>query len=193
MHDLVDGVMLTAEGEAERLWRRAEEAFIRAPGSIAQLCEAIELGVRVVEISLVNRLQPERARFPAPIARMLASPPPAIDVMRDFVNPARCVTFLDLVDMLSEEPLPCISHQLHAGAEDRGASCRSARRASREAVGFSLAHDARRPLMLIGAYRNRLFALPPPVRLVPSDVIGAFPSLAVLADRLFAAARAVPV
>jgi hypothetical protein len=187
MNEQVDGVILTPEGEAERLWRRAEEAFIRAPGSIAQLCEAIDLGVRVIEIGVVSRLQPIRNQFPATIAALLESPPPDVDPMRDFVHPPHSLSYLDVVDMLSEDTLACISHSLHRGWEDRRESCRRSRERTRNVIGFSLSEDERKPLMLIGAYRNRLFALPPPVRIVPSEVIGAFPSLAVLADRLIGA------
>lgn len=189
MSEQADGVILTSDGEAERLWRRAEEAFIRAPGSIAQLCEAIDLGVRVIEIEAVSRLQPIRHQFPATIAALLESPPPEVDTMRDFVHPPKSLTYLDVIDMMSAESLPCISHQLHRGWEDRIESCRRSREKTRGVIGFSLAEDERKPLMLIGAYRNRLFALPPPVRIVPSEVIGAYPSLAVLADRLFSATR----
>ena len=41
--------------------------------------------------------------------------------------------------------------------------------------------------MLLGAYRNRLFRLPPPVRIVPEEVVNAFPQLLDLAEHLFAA------
>lgn len=190
MSEQIDEVTLTAEGEAERLWRRAEEAFIQAPGSIAQLCEAIDLGVRVVEIGVVSRLQPIAPEFPATIAALLESPPAEVDTMRDFVHPPKSLTFLDIVDMLSQEKLPCISQQLHRGWEDRIESCRRSREKTLNAIGFSLSEEERKPLMLIGAYRNRLFALPPPVRIIPKQVISAFPTLSVLAEKLLTKLRA---
>jgi len=189
MNEQIDGVVLTPESEAERLWRRAEEAFIQAPGSIAQLCEAIDLGVRVVEIGVVSRLQPIRNQFPATIASLLESPPAEIDTMRDFVHPPKSLSYLDLIDMLSEEKLPCISPQLHRGWEDRIESCRRSRETTLSVIEFSLDEAERAPLMLLGAYRNRLFELPPPVKIIPSDVLGAYPSLATMAERLLAGSR----
>lgn len=187
-----DGIVLTADGEAERLWRLAEKAFVRAPGSVAELCDAINLGVRVVEIAVVNRLQHHRNRFPLAVSSLLISPPAEIDLLRDLVYPPRTVGFVDVIDLLSDEPLLCVSPTLHQHCKGDHA-CREARETTREVIGFSLSENERRPLMLIGAYRNRLFFLPPPVRIVPDRAIDAFPSLAVLADRLFAAKRAVPV
>jgi hypothetical protein len=147
----------------------------------------------VVEIGVVSRLQPIRSQFPATIAALLESPPPEVDTRRDFVHPPASLSFLDLVDMMSDERLECISHQLHRGWEDRVESCQRSRAKTRGAIGFSLSEDERRPLMLIGAYRNRLFVLPPPVRIVPAHVLAAFPTVAVLVDRLLMARRAVPV
>lgn len=189
MSEQVESVVLTPDAEAARLWRRAEEAFIRAPGSIAQLCEAVDLGVRVVEIGALNKLQSVHDQFPATIGTLLESLPPDIDTMRDLIHPPKSLTYVDVLDLLSARHLACISPQLHRGWEDRRESCMRSREKAFAAIGFSLDEDERKPLMLIGAYRNRLFSLPPPVRVVPSEVVNAFPSLAVLVDRLAAAAR----
>ena len=43
--------------------------------------------------------------------------------------------------------------------------------------------------MLIGAYRNRIFFLPPPVLIIPDEVLGAFPTLIELVEQLFTMER----
>jgi hypothetical protein len=45
--------------------------------------------------------------------------------------------------------------------------------------------------MLIGAYRNRIFQTPPPVKVMPREVLDAYPVLVELVNRLFAAAQNV--
>ena len=60
------------------------------------------------------------------------------------------------------------------------------------ATGVTLDEKKREALVVIGAYRNRIFLLPPPVRIVADEVLDAFPALAELVDALFAAAKSTP-
>lgn len=190
MSKLVENVYLSAEAEAERLWYGAQEAFHEARESIVCLSEAVDLGVRVVEIMTVRRLQPFRDAFPATIASLLESPTPHVDPKRDFLHPAKSLRFIDVLDMLSATDLPCISPDLHHGWEDRVASCRRSRVRTKRATQISVDETQRDALMLIGAYRNRIFLLPPPVQIVTNEVLDAFPILVELVERLFASARA---
>jgi hypothetical protein len=181
-------VCLSPENEAQRLWDGAQEAFRKARQGIVHLSEAVDLGVRVVEIMTTRRLQPVRDEFPASIASLLESPPPDVDPRRDFLNPPKSLRFIDALDMLSAADLPCISPQLHHGWEDRVVSCRRSRARTRRATGVSVDEKRRDALILIGAYRNRIFVLPPPVRIVPDEVASAYPTLVELVEHLFASA-----
>jgi hypothetical protein len=193
MSALVEEVCLSSETEAERLWVGAQEAFHNARESIVDLSEAIDLGVRVAEILTVCSLEPVRDEFPATIKSLLAPPPPEVVAERDFLHPPKSLQFVDAVDMLSDMELPCISPQLHHGWEDRVASCRRSRARTKRATGISLDARRRDALMLIGAYRNRIFLLPPPVRIIPDEVLGAFPTLVELVEGLFASARSATI
>jgi hypothetical protein len=133
----------------------------------------------------IRRLQPLAGEFPATIAALLDSPPLEVDPERDLLNPPKSLRFVDVLDMLSESALSCISPQLHHGWEDRVVSCRRSRERAKRATGIVVPADQRDALMVIGAYRNRIFLLPPPVRIVPAKVVAAFPSLANLVEQLF--------
>lgn len=189
MSVLVEEVLLSPETEAERLWIGAQQAFHNAWDDVVDLSEAIDLGVRVVEILTIRCLEPVRNEFPATIKSLLESLPPEVSAERDFLHPPESLTFIDAVDMLSASDLPCISPRLHHGWEDRVASCRRSRARTRRATGVSLDATQRDGLSLIGAHRNRIFLLPPPVRIVPAEVLGAFPILIEVVEHLFASAR----
>ena len=189
MSPLPEEVFLSPEAEAERLWVGAQEAFGQAQHSIVELSEAVDLGVRVVEIMTVQCVQAVRDEFPRSIISLLESPPPEVEPERDFLHAPTSLRFADAVDLLSEPDLPCVSPQLHRGWEDRASSCRISRGRTFRAAGISLDATDRDALTLIGAYRNRIFFLPPPVRIVPDEVMGAYPTLIELVERLMDAAR----
>ncbi len=184
MNEPNDTVTLGSAEQAERLWQGAIAAFERSDGDLAELSESLDLGLRAVEILAFRRLQPVRDRFPATIGALLDSPPPEVDLYRDAVELPRSLRFADVLDLLSEESLDCVGPDLHRGWEDRRFSCRRSRATAREAIGFALADEERRALLTLAAYRNRIFRLPPPVRLVPSEIRSAFGALVSLVERL---------
>lgn len=179
-----DFVILDAADQAARLWSGAATAFEGAGEDLAELSEALDLGLRAVELRAFERLVPVRDRFPATIGALLDSPPPEVDVRRDAIEIPRALGFVDVLDLLSEESLDCVAPELHRGWEDRRFSCRRSRGTAQEAIGLALAADDRAPLLTLAAYRNRIFRLPPPVRLEPAAIRAAFPSLAALVGRL---------
>ena len=185
MAELAEKVYLSPQTEAQRLWSGALEAFHTAGQDFVQLSEAVDLGVRVVEIVTAQGLQEIRYKFPITIASLLDPPPPEVDLERDFLHPPNTLRFIDAVDLLSETELSCISPQLHHGWEDPISSCQRSRAQARSAFGFSLDRKQREALMLIGAYRNRIFRLPPPVYIVTDEVLTAFPTVVELVERLF--------
>lgn len=179
-----ESIVLGPEEEAERLWRGAVEAFGRAETDLVALCETLDLGVRAAEILVIQRLQPVRGDFPATLGLLLETPVPEVVVPRDSVSTERTLGFTDILDLLSDEALDCASPGLHRGWEDRVFSCRRSRATAREAVGVTLSGAEREGLLLLAAYRNRIFRTPPPVRIVRSEILAAFEHLRSLVERL---------
>ena len=186
MSQTIERIVLSPEGEAVRLWQGAQDALPRAGESIGFLSETVDLSVRVLEILVGQCLEPVRGEFPATIASLLEPPPPEVDPNRDFVHQPKSLRFVDVLDLLSAMDLTCISPHLHHGWEDPRASCRRSRTRTIKVTGFSVEEKDREDLMLIGAYRNRIFLLPPPVQIVPQEVLDAFPTLVELVERFFA-------
>jgi hypothetical protein len=183
---LPDVITLGAEEEARRLWAAAEQAMGRAGKDLVALFEALDLGLRAAEVLLVQRLQPVKEKFPATIVSQLELPDPEVDIVRDAVSTPRTIEFTELLDLLSDMSLDCIGPRLHRGWEDRRFSCRRSRETTQQALGVSLDATQRDDLLLLAAYRNRLFRYPPPVRIQPKAAQSAFASLRKLIQRIAA-------
>lgn len=179
-----EAITLDAEEEARRLWQGAREAFDLADDDLTSLSEALDLGLRAAEILAARRLVPVRDHFPATMGMLLDTPPAEVDIYRDAVETPRSLGFTDVLDLLSEPSLDCVGPELHRGWEDRRYSCRRSRATAQEAIGIQLDGDERRQLLALAAYRNRIFRLPPPVRLIPEEIRSAFPALISLVRRL---------
>lgn len=175
MHDVIE---ITPQEEADRLWQGAREAFGESDHSLVRLCEAIDLGIRSVEILVGLRLQDVREQFPGSIALLLEAPDPSVDPRGDALAVPNTLSFLNMIDMLSAESLDCVSRKLHHGWEDRDRACRRARALAQRALGIVLDAERRDQLLALEAYRNRIFRMPPPVRIVRSEILEAYPSLA---------------
>jgi hypothetical protein len=184
MSELPQTVTLGPEEEAQRLWQGARDARQKAGDSLAALSESLDLGLRAAEILGVHKLRPIKAEFPATIGLLLDAPSPEVEAYRDAVNVPPTLGFTDLLDLLSEESLECVGPGLHRGWEDRVFSCRRSRKTAQEALGFNLPADQRERLLLLSAYRNRIFRTPPPIRLVSADIEAAFDDLDGLVERL---------
>lgn len=170
--------------EAERLWLGSLAAREAADDDLAALFEALELGVRAVEILAMHRLMAVKADFPATIQARLEVPAPEVDPHRDAVAVPNSLDFPSLLDLLSAEELDCVSPGMHRGWEDRRFSCRRSRVTAREALGVTLDHSERERLLVLAAYRNRVFRSPPPLRLVPMEILDSFGALDRLKDAL---------
>jgi hypothetical protein len=178
-------IVLGPQEEARRLWSRALEA--RQADDLVSLCESLDLGLHAAEILVIHLLQPIKDQFPATIGLQLHMPDAEVDVYRDGISVPATLEFTDVIDLLSEEKLECVSPGMHRGWEDRVFSCRRSRTAALQAIGVTLTADDQGKLLLLAAYRNRLFRSPPPVRVVPDQIDAAFPSLERLVDGLFKA------
>jgi hypothetical protein len=184
MSSLPLDIDLGPRDEADRLWRGALQARITADTSLVSLLEALELGLRSAEILAIAKLQTARDNFPATIALRLATPDPEVEAYRDAVEIPRSLTFTDLLDLLSEESLDCVSPRLHRGWEDRRFSCRRSRATAQQAVGVSFNAETREKLLLLSAYRNRVFRCQPPLRVRPTEILEGFDELTHLITQL---------
>ena len=171
--------------EARRLWQGAVEARKSADEDVVALCNCLDLGLHAAEILVIHLLQPVKASFPATIGLGLETPDPEVDVYRDAISAPKALQFTDLLDLLSEEELECVGPRLHRGWEDRRFSCRRSRATSSEALGVTVGETQRNDLLLLAAYRNRIFRYPPPVRVERARVLRAFDALSELIESLF--------
>jgi hypothetical protein len=178
---------LGPEDEARRLWKGALEARDAASEDLVSLCESLDLGLHAAEILVVQLLQPIKDRFPATIGLQLNLPTPEVDPERDGIHVPNVLQFNDVIDLLSGDALSCVSPGLHRGWEDRRFSCQRSRAAAQEAIGITLSADDQDQLLLLAAYRNRLFRCPPPVRVVPGDIQLAFRCLERMVEGLLEA------
>lgn len=182
MSPLADVVDLGPEEEASRLWDGALEARASAADDLVALCESLDLGLRAAEILTVHILNPIREQFPATIAVQLEMPRPEVEPQRDGIQVPKALQFNEVIDLLSDLELECVSPGMHRGWEDRRFSCRRSRVTAQEATGVTLSHKEQHHLLILAAYRNRLFRTPPPVQVRPRDILAAFGAL----DRLVA-------
>ena len=184
MPELPETITLGAHEEARRLWKAAEEAARDASTNLVALCACLDRGIRAAEILAVEALQPVREQFPGSIAVRLEKPDASVDVARDAVEISADVTFAEIVDLLSEEALSCVGPGLHRGCEDRRLSCSRSRATAHGALGITLDAGDRDRLLMLGAYRNRIFRSPPPITLEPAALLEALPALSRLMERL---------
>jgi hypothetical protein len=184
MTGLPDVIELDLLEEATRLWAGAQSARVAADDDIVALCESLDLGLHAAEIFVIRLLQPVRDRFPATIGLQLELPNPEVEPNRDGMTIPHTLQFHDIVDLLSAESLECVSPGMHRGWEDRRFSCRRSRVTAQAAIGVTLDAADQSDLLVLAAYRNRLFRYPPPVRIVPSEIEDAYGALDRLVVRL---------
>ena len=192
MSGLPDVIELGLEEEAMRLWAGAKSASDEADGDIVALCESLDLGLHAAEIFVISLLQPVRDRFPATIGLQLELPTPEVDPHRDGMTIPHALQFHDLVDLLSGEDLECVSPGMHRGWEDRRFACRRSRVTAQSAIGVTLDASDQSDLLVLAAYRNRLFRYPPPVRIVPGEIAAAYGALDRLVEGLISAQSQEP-
>jgi len=184
MSGLPEIIELDLLEEATRLWSGAQNARSAADDDIVALCESLDLGLHAAEILVVRLLQPVRDRFPATIGLQLELPSPKVEPHRDGMTIPHTLQFHDIVDLLSGESLECVSPGMHRGWEDRRFSCRRSRVTAQTAIPVTLDASDQSDLLVLAAYRNRLFRYPPPVRIVPAEIRTAYGALDRLVERL---------
>jgi hypothetical protein len=182
--ELPEVIVLSPEEEAVRLWRGAQEEFRDADSSLVALCGSLELGIRAAENLVIQLLQPVRQKFTSTIALRLELPAPTVDAYRDAMGTPQVLEFTEMLDLLSEEHLECVAPSLHRGWEDRAFACLRSRATAQEALGLTIGPEPRENLLLLSAYRNRIFRYSPPIRVVPSEIIDAYDDLVRVVEHL---------
>jgi len=183
-HRLPKVIELGPSDEAARLWRGALDAYASADERLVALCETLQLGIRSAEILAVGLMQSVRSEFPGTIALQLETPAPEVDVLRDAVATPNSISFTEILDLMGDEDLSCVGPHLHRGWEDRRFSCARSRATTKSAIGFSLDAASRDKLLLLTAYRNRIFYYPPPLRIAAHEILDAYPALIELVEKL---------
>ncbi len=190
MNELPELLHLSPFEEADRLWRGARDAFSTAGERLVSLSSAVDLGLRAAELYAVGRLRDTKHAFPPQIRDRLEAADPRVHWRRDALETPACVDFRVLLDLMSEAELECIAPDAHLSDEPSRFSCERCRAAAHAALGFSLSGEDRDLLLLLLAYRNRIFRCAPPVDVRKAEILVAFPALAQLVERLQAAASA---
>jgi len=185
MSELPAVIELGSEEEARRLWSGAREAYRSADQDLVALCESLDLGLRAIEILVIHRLQAAKGEFPATIQLQLETPAAEVDPLQDAIRIPHSLQFTSVLDLLSTDGLECVSPGMHRGWEDRRFSCRRSRVTAQAALGVTIGEEEREQLLTLAAYRNRIFRSPPPLKVVPTQITGAWASLERLAERLF--------
>ena len=131
------------------------------------------------------RLQTQRHLFDAWLQDYLNEGEPQLQIDRDARWEEReRLSYLELLDLLSEEQLPILKPEFYQGWQDRTSRCHGLRRQMVEIVGGGIGDDQRQQLLLLLAAYHRLIRLPASVELEAEQVCQAFPALLELVDLL---------
>jgi hypothetical protein len=146
---------------------------------------ALAWGWHAVGLLACMRLQPGRAAFDAWVQDYLHEGEPALNVDRDARWEEReRLSFLELLDLLSEPGLPSLKPEFYQGWQDRTSRCHGLRRQVASVVGWSIGARHRDRLLLLLAAYHRLIRLPARVLMDVAPVRGAFEALLDLAEML---------
>jgi len=184
VRSLPDVFTLHADEEATRLWQGAQEAYAEAGDRLVALSQCIDLGVRAAELRAIARLREVGEALPQRVRHGLEHEDARIHWYRDALPPEPCFDLRVLLDLVSRPELDCIAPELHGGLGASHFPCERARASAHAALGFSLRGEDRDLLLLLLAYRNRLFRCPPPVEVRKEEVLVAFPALTQLMGSL---------
>ncbi len=177
MSELPAVIELGPEEEAQRLWIGAEAAYSSASQDLVALCESLDLGLRAAEILVMHGLQEVKGQFPATIQLQLETPGPDVDLHRDAIHIPNTLDFTAILDLLSADGLECVAPGMHRGWEDRRFACKRSRETATTALGVTLDEAQREQLLVLSAYRNRIFRTAPPLNVVPAQIMGAWGAL----------------
>ncbi len=168
---------------ASGLIRQAES--LADGGEPVDQLTALALWMRSVEILVSERLQPVIHRFPATIQGHFARPDtPVVGAQDAYLERGASASMLDLLELLGETTLSCISPRLYRGWQDRNQARIDARKITGEVMGFALDAGERDALLAALALRNRVFSVTPPVDVEEAQLEAAVAAVRGLVDRV---------
>jgi hypothetical protein len=146
---------------------------------------ALAIWMRAVEIRIADRLQPVIHRFPATIQGHFTRPDtPVVGAGDAYLDRGAGANMLDLLELLGETTLSCISPRLYRGWQDRNQARIDARKITGEVMGFALDAGEREALLAALALRNRVFMTPPPVDIEEPQLDAAVAAVRRLVERV---------
>jgi hypothetical protein len=170
---------------ALRILARLERSTLVAADDPFELAEALGMAVRAAHVLGQAHLLKIEQELPAGVQSMMELPETSLDAGRDaFVEPLDYLSFVDILDAISDDNLECVAPHLHRGWQDKKESCRNARRATKSSVGFSIGFSFRESLLQAAAIYNRVFLVPAPVELEINAVKTAVSSVLQLIENL---------
>ncbi len=154
-------------------------------GNPLALAQAIDAGVRTIGLLAYEKLVIFKEEFPDNIQVLMALPDREIELARDaFISADDFISYIDLLDLISVEELPCIAPHLHRGWQDKTQSCREVRCIAVRAIGHTLDQSRRDRLLRAAAIQQRVFAVPAPVLLSTTETQQTLAALFDLLKRL---------
>ena len=168
---------------ASGLIRQAE--MLVGGGEPVDRLTALAVWMRAVEILIADRLQPVIHRFPATIQEHFERPDsPIVGAQDAYRDEGAGAHMLDLLELLGETTLSCISPRLYRGWQDRNQARIDARKITGEVMGFALDAGERDALLGALALRNRVFSVSPPVDVEEAQLEAAVAAVRGLVDRV---------
>jgi hypothetical protein len=139
---------------------------------------ALAWGWHVCGLLAYLRLKPARETFDAWMRDYLQEGTPSLDVERDARWEEReRLSFLELLDLLSEENLPSLKPEFYQGWQDRSSRCLWLRQQVRLLTGCSIDAEKRDLLLYLLAVYHRLIRLPAGVAISARPIVEALPAL----------------
>lgn len=171
--------------QAAQLLECLERTRLDKSESAVEVALALAMAVRSAQLLAFQHLAQVKDRFPAPIQAVLARPEAAVSLDRDLQgSTGDSLSFANILDLLSEKDLPCISMGLHRGWQDKRQSCRQARGVTCTAVGFYLNKEERDHLLMASVLLSRTLEMPLPARVDLDELRGAVRRVLALITRL---------
>ena len=173
-----------AQNALDSLERIARDLEVEAENAL-HWKGSLAWGWHAVGLLAYLRLQPQSASFDTWIQDYLHTGEPDLDVERDaHWEEKQRLSFLELLDLLSEIELPILKPGFYQGWQDRTSRCRELRREITQLMGGSIAAHQRDQLLLLLAAYHRLIRLPAGATLETDPIKTAFPAVLDLLELL---------
>lgn len=175
----------SAQNALDSLNKVAECLTRPIAGDPVALKEPIAWGWHAIGLLAYLRLRPARQSFDSWIQDYFHGGSPELNIDRDARWEEReRLSFLELLDLLSDEDLPSLKPEFYQGWQDRTTRCVWLRQQVKKVIGRSLSGRQREQLLLLLAVYHRLMRLPAGVVLDADEIMTAFPALLDLIEML---------